>query len=74
MKASIIAIYIIVVKNIAKYKVNANPATRGKNRFKKDVGRGLHHLYEQLNYHKKFGFFMLLSVFLWHILKISNEF
>ena len=28
----------------------------------------------QLNYHKKLGLFMFLSVSLWYILKISNEF
>ena len=28
----------------------------------------------QLNYHKKLGFFMLLLISLWYILKISNEF
>ena len=31
-------------------------------------------LYYQLNYHKKLGFFMFLSVFLWYILKNSSEF
>ena len=57
MKASLVAIYIIVEKNIFFYvseavigrcsevyslEINAKPATRDVNHFFVDVGRGLH--------------------------------